>query len=133
MSLSFRDEGVLRGIGALPDDEVRPATVEITGRVGDWVGLERADVVVAIPASISPEYYEGSPPPQAIRVSQPGVIRDGEGAEQLSAHHTVIGIHEQQGRQLGPRSPTVRHEAKLVQEECPGQDRRATADGPASL
>jgi Type III restriction enzyme, res subunit len=49
MSLSFRDEGVLRRIGALPDDEVRPVTVELTGRVGDWAGLQRADVVVAIP------------------------------------------------------------------------------------
>jgi superfamily II DNA or RNA helicase len=66
MSLSFRDESVLRRIGALPDDEVRPVTIELTGRVGDWAGLQRADVVVAIPASISPEYYEGSPPPSGL-------------------------------------------------------------------
>lgn len=57
----FRTQSVLRDIGAL-DDLLTPNVVEMTGRAGTWSALEDADVVVAIPASISPEHYDEPPP-----------------------------------------------------------------------
>jgi hypothetical protein len=57
----FRGQGVLRDIGAV-SDLLTPNVVEMAGRVNDWSTLEIADVVVAIPASISPEHYDEPPP-----------------------------------------------------------------------
>ncbi|THI99050.1 DEAD/DEAH box helicase [Nocardioides sp.] len=56
----FRTQSVLRDIGAL-DDLLTPRVVEMTGRASDWSALEDADVVVAIPTSISPEHYDKPP------------------------------------------------------------------------
>lgn len=62
----FRAQDVLRRIGALPaDDGSSPIVLEVTGRVDDWGTVEDADVVVALPASISPVHYD-TPPPQDL-------------------------------------------------------------------
>jgi superfamily II DNA or RNA helicase len=59
----FRTQDVLRRIGALPaDDESDPIVLEVTGRVEDWETVEDAEVVVALPASISPVHYDTPPP-----------------------------------------------------------------------
>lgn len=62
----FRTLKVLRTIGALdtPDD-VSPNVVEVSSRVTDWSTLLDADVVVGIPASLSPRFYT-EPPPQDL-------------------------------------------------------------------
>lgn len=47
---NFRDQDVLRRIGALPDDgsfDRAPAVVALNGRVADWSALDDVDVVVA--------------------------------------------------------------------------------------
>ncbi|HEY4684483.1 MAG TPA: DEAD/DEAH box helicase family protein [Dehalococcoidia bacterium] len=68
MTANFQNCAVLRRVGALPpesDFDSNPTVVEITGRVRDWGSLESADVVVGLPDSISPAYYEAEakPPP----------------------------------------------------------------------
>lgn len=65
---NFRDQDVLRRIGALPDDgtfDRAPTVVALNGRVDDWSTLDDVDVVVAHPNSISPGHYlpEAEPPP----------------------------------------------------------------------
>lgn len=62
----FRSQDVLRAIGALnvDDDFDPPVVVEARGRTSDWASLQHADVVVGIPASVSPAHYpEGEQPP----------------------------------------------------------------------
>lgn len=62
----FRSQDVLRAIGALNvvDDFDPPVVVEARGRTSDWASLQDADVVVGIPASVSPAHYpEGEQPP----------------------------------------------------------------------
>src|SRR3990172_8380272 len=68
MTANFQNCAVLRRVGALPpesDFDSNPTVVEITGRVRDWGSLESDDVVVGLPDSISPAYYEAEakPPP----------------------------------------------------------------------
>ena len=62
---AYRDEDVLRRIGAL-DSDAHPSVTEVTGRVNNWSALEAADVVVALPNSISPEHYADDPPPSDL-------------------------------------------------------------------
>lgn len=62
LAADFGSEGTLRAIGAREGDAA-PNVVALTGRVKDWAEVEVADVVVAIPASISPEYYRDNLPP----------------------------------------------------------------------
>ena len=60
---AFENQEVLRQMGALggPDN---PKVLEVKGRFTSWLDCENADVVVALPQSISPELYdEGSKPP----------------------------------------------------------------------
>lgn len=59
---AFSTESVLRAINARKG-AAQPVVRQLTGRVGDWDLLLQADVVVAIPNSISPAYYEDDPPP----------------------------------------------------------------------
>lgn len=64
---NFSTNDVLRRIGAMPtaEDYGRvPTVVGLTGRVNDWNLLRDADVVVALPNSISPAHYgdESLPP-----------------------------------------------------------------------
>lgn len=62
----FRSQDVLRAIGALTvdDDFTPPVVIEAKGRNADWAALHDADVVVGIPASISPVHFsEGERPP----------------------------------------------------------------------
>jgi superfamily II DNA or RNA helicase len=58
---SFRTQNVLREIDAVADG-FNPTVIEVSGRIDDWSKLSSADVVVALPASISPSYYEQKPP-----------------------------------------------------------------------
>ena len=60
----FRSQDVLRRIGALEIDDNgrRPVVAEVAGRDDDWSRFHEADVVVGLPASISPVYFEASPP-----------------------------------------------------------------------
>lgn len=59
---AFEAETVLRDIGVRSGDS-GPTVVQVAGRPSDWKSLEAADVVVAIPNSISPVYFEDTPPP----------------------------------------------------------------------
>ena len=60
----FKTQGVLRRIGALREEGVtQPHVLEVEGRSTDWKRLLEADVVVGIPASVSPVHYVDSPPP----------------------------------------------------------------------
>lgn len=63
----FRSQDVLRAIGALnvEDDFTPPVVVEAKGRSADWAALHDADVVVGIPASVSPIHFseDDQPPP----------------------------------------------------------------------
>lgn len=65
--IAFRSQAVLRHVGALtgPGD---PTVVELSGLVDDWSVIRDADVVVALPNSISPAYYSEPvvPPPQDL-------------------------------------------------------------------
>ncbi|MEX0684307.1 MAG: DEAD/DEAH box helicase family protein [Dehalococcoidia bacterium] len=63
---NFQSQEVLQRIGAMPsvDDFAQvPNVIPLTGRVTHWDELEGADVVVALPNSISPEHYEGDARP----------------------------------------------------------------------
>lgn len=62
LASEFETERVLQSIGARGSDQM-PAVREITGFVNDWNELSDADVVVGIPASISPVHYPDNPPP----------------------------------------------------------------------
>jgi superfamily II DNA or RNA helicase len=59
---AFRNQVVLRSIEAIGDAEDRPQVVELTGRVSSWDEIVNADVVVGLPNSVSPAYYEEPPP-----------------------------------------------------------------------
>jgi hypothetical protein len=60
---AFKNQEVLRQIGAIAG-QANPKVLEVKGRLTSWHDCEDADVVVALPQSISPEHYgEGSKPP----------------------------------------------------------------------
>ncbi|MGR6092278.1 DEAD/DEAH box helicase [Brevibacterium sp. CSND-B09] len=60
---AFRTQAVLREIGAIADS-VNPEVLEVKGRLDSWKPCTDADVVVALPQSISPDHYgeHGKPP-----------------------------------------------------------------------
>ena len=64
----FRSQDILRRIGALEIDDNgrRPVVAEAAGRNDDWSRFNEVDVVVGLPASISPAYFEASPPPSDL-------------------------------------------------------------------
>lgn len=53
----------LHRLGVLPEKSGAPAVLEMSGRVEKWSELKAADVVVALPNSISPLHYEESKQP----------------------------------------------------------------------
>ena len=57
LAANFRSEDVLRRIGAITGD-LRPVVEEVKGRSINWSALETADVVVALPNSISPSHFD---------------------------------------------------------------------------
>ncbi|TKV56866.1 DEAD/DEAH box helicase [Nakamurella flava] len=60
---AFRSQEVVRRIGAL-SGTTSPEVLEVTGRLASWDVCQPADVVVALPQSISPEHYgEHNKPP----------------------------------------------------------------------
>jgi len=59
----FESQEVLKRIGALAEAEPSPAVRQVTGLVSDWDDLHSADVVVALPSSISPAHYDTKLPP----------------------------------------------------------------------
>lgn len=60
---AFRSQEVLRRMGAL-SGQADPKVLEVKGRLASWSACEDADVVVALPQSISPEHYnENAKPP----------------------------------------------------------------------
>jgi len=61
----YSSEEVLRAISAL-DSETRPTVRQVRGQIDDWKDLEQDDVVIAIPASISPAHYEQNLPPKDL-------------------------------------------------------------------
>jgi superfamily II DNA or RNA helicase len=61
----FSSQEQLKRIAVLPEDAETPVVEEITGMQADWATLERADVVVALPNSISPVHYEDDAKPPA--------------------------------------------------------------------
>ncbi|TLF33778.1 DEAD/DEAH box helicase family protein [Microbacterium sp. 5K110] len=66
LAANFRSEDVLRRIGAVTAS-FRPIVEELKGRSIDWSALETADVVVALPNSISPSHFaEGEAPPSGF-------------------------------------------------------------------
>jgi len=64
LARQFETQDQLRRLAVLPDTAGAPRVTEMTGRSGDWGALEAADVVVALPNSISPVHYapEEQPP-----------------------------------------------------------------------
>lgn len=66
ISAAFKDQRILRAIGALPPDGENPRVLERTSRSVGWDELMEADVVVSTPASISPGYFEDSPAPRSL-------------------------------------------------------------------
>ncbi|OZC82328.1 helicase [Rhodococcus sp. 06-412-2C] len=54
---AFQNQEVLRRIGAVTA-RGNPKVLEVKGRVSLWSDCEAADVVVALPQSISPEHYD---------------------------------------------------------------------------
>ena len=63
---AFRSQDVLYRIGAITG-ATRPRVLALSGLVADWATLRDAEVVVALPNSISPSYYEsGGPPPKDL-------------------------------------------------------------------
>lgn len=66
IATEFRSQAVLRSVGALAGDG-DPRVMELSGLVGDWSIVRDADVVVALPNSISPSFYSDSAaPPQDL-------------------------------------------------------------------
>jgi len=61
---AFGDQEVLRRIGALAAT-ANPNVLEVKGRLADWSECEDADVVVALPHSISPKHYDDVSKPPA--------------------------------------------------------------------
>lgn len=61
LATAFRTQAVLSEIGAI-DHLHMPNVVEVADQSSDWSRLEDADVVVAIPASISAAYRKNPPP-----------------------------------------------------------------------
>lgn len=60
---AFQSQEVLRRIGAL-SGQADPEVLEVKGRLISWSACDDADVVVALPQSISPEHYdEDAKPP----------------------------------------------------------------------
>lgn len=61
----FKSQGVLRAIGALPTDSgvEGPTVHEASGRAASWDEYEDADVVIGIPASVSPAQFKDNLPP----------------------------------------------------------------------
>ena len=57
LARAFSSQGLLQSLGVLPSDSGSPEVMKITGRVADWSALERCDVAVALPNSVSPAYY----------------------------------------------------------------------------
>ncbi len=67
MTQAFTTQRLLRTVGVLSEDAGTPDVTEVTGLVSDWGTLDGADVVVALPHSISPIHYgEGSLPPKDL-------------------------------------------------------------------
>ncbi|WP_133799473.1 DEAD/DEAH box helicase [Kribbella caucasensis] len=67
LAASFEGEDVLRRIDALDGEcRARPKVVEVRGRKLHWEDLAEADVVVALPDSISPVHHEGHLPPRDL-------------------------------------------------------------------
>lgn len=64
----FGTQDLLRRIDALrdSDDARNPAVVEVTGRPTNWADFDDADVVVGIPASVSPANFPDDPPPPEL-------------------------------------------------------------------
>src|SRR5262249_50877618 len=63
---AFEGQEVLRQMGALAGT-ANPKVLEVKGRLTSWRDCEDADVVVALPQSISPEHYdEGMKPPVGL-------------------------------------------------------------------
>ncbi|HEY3548635.1 MAG TPA: DEAD/DEAH box helicase family protein [Propionicimonas sp.] len=61
LTSAFATQDVLRAIGALSTTD-NPVVHEVCGLVQDWKHIEAADVVVALPQSISPGLYDPRPP-----------------------------------------------------------------------
>lgn len=61
----FASERTVRDLGALEGDSF-PQVYEHVGRGSDWDELRKFDVVVAIPASISPSVMKDHPPPRDL-------------------------------------------------------------------
>lgn len=59
----FRELGILKRIGALPQDTVPPSVCNADGKVADWKALAGYDVVVATPGSASPAVKGVAQPP----------------------------------------------------------------------
>lgn len=67
MTDAFRTQRLLRTVGVLPEGAPGPEVMEVTGLIADWGAFESADVVVALPHSISPVHYgEGNLPPKDL-------------------------------------------------------------------
>jgi hypothetical protein len=65
MSDAFVSQGVLRQLRAL-GGVADPKVVTLQSRVTDWASLREADVVVAVPNSISPRYYSPAEVPRDL-------------------------------------------------------------------
>jgi superfamily II DNA or RNA helicase len=65
LARQFRTQQQLQRVGVLTATAGTPLVMEMTGRSGDWAALEAADVVVALPNSVSPVHYEPERQPPA--------------------------------------------------------------------
>ena len=65
LARQFRTQQQLQRVGVLTATTGTPLVMEMIGRSGDWAALEAADVVVALPNSVSPVHYEPERQPPA--------------------------------------------------------------------
>lgn len=70
LASEFSNYAQLRRLGVLPEEVDDPIVVRMKGLADDWSTLEDADVVVALPNSISPVHYNDAtlPPPDLFDV-----------------------------------------------------------------
>jgi superfamily II DNA or RNA helicase len=58
LATEFASYAQLRRMGILPEEVEDPIVMRMKGRADDWSELEEADIVVALPNSISPVHYD---------------------------------------------------------------------------
>ncbi|MFC4613457.1 DEAD/DEAH box helicase [Cellulomonas algicola] len=109
---TFSRQGVLREIGAVsgPDN---PDVRAVTGLVKDWAALTSADVVVGLPASLSPLLYDTQPPSDLFDL----VIMDEAHHAPARSWHAILEHYAQARRVLLTATPWRRDGQRVPGEQ----------------